>query len=153
MNGDRAPQCREAFGKCAPESASGTGDQCGLAGQGPMPGRYIVIAHKISHRSFAKSIRTSLATIRFGIAGGDEFNDIVDFIVSSVSDVRITTINGKARVAVVGTGGTISSVGRDSLDFVRYGENSRSDQNGVSLDAFFQSTATGGPCSGAGARS
>jgi L-asparaginase len=52
------------------------------------------------------------------------------------SDEKITMSNGKARVAVIGTGGTISSVGRDSLDIVRYVENGKIYQVDELLNAF-----------------
>ena len=44
--------------------------------------------------------------------------------------------SSKARVAVIGTGGTISSVGRNSLDIVRYGENNKIYQVDELLNAF-----------------
>jgi L-asparaginase len=44
--------------------------------------------------------------------------------------------NGKPRVAVIGTGGTISSVGRNSLDIVRYSENGKIYQVDELLAAF-----------------
>jgi L-asparaginase len=44
--------------------------------------------------------------------------------------------NGKPRVAVIGTGGTISSVGVHSLDIMRYGDNNRIYEVDELLDAF-----------------
>ncbi len=44
--------------------------------------------------------------------------------------------NGQPRVAVIGTGGTISSVGRNSLDIVRYAENGKIYQVDELLNAF-----------------
>lgn len=44
--------------------------------------------------------------------------------------------NGKPRVAVIGTGGTISSVGRNPLDIVRYGENKKIYEVDELLNAF-----------------
>ena len=42
----------------------------------------------------------------------------------------------KPRIAVIGTGGTISSVGRNSLDIVRYGENNKIYEVDELLNAF-----------------
>ncbi|NKB55516.1 MAG: asparaginase [Alphaproteobacteria bacterium] len=44
--------------------------------------------------------------------------------------------NGQPRVAVIGTGGTISSVGRNSLDIMRYSENNKIYQVDELLGAF-----------------
>ena len=44
--------------------------------------------------------------------------------------------NGKPRIVVIGTGGTISSVGRNSLDIVRYGENNKIYEVDELLNAF-----------------
>ena len=44
--------------------------------------------------------------------------------------------DGQPRVAVIGTGGTISSVGRNSLDIVRYVENKQIYQVDELLNAF-----------------
>ena len=43
---------------------------------------------------------------------------------------------GKPRVAVIGTGGTISSVGKHSLDLVNYGNNNTKYDAVEQVDAF-----------------